>query len=106
MPLLALLIKNTFGALFIWLGLYFTKRAANTIVFISATAAAAAAMYGTIYALISGISAATPTELSTALSWIWPDNGNACIAAVFGAHVASAAFKWYKSVVMATATTT
>jgi len=88
MGALASLIFGGLGSILSWLTASTARKAATIAAAVAAFVYFAAQLKTALDGLIAGIAVAIPSEITTAASWIVPDNAGACLAAIVSGHLA------------------
>ena len=94
MPLLAGYLGTLLFGIASWLGAFLTKRIAIVVAVIVFVTGITVAFIAAMQAAITALSYAIPSEIMTGVSWIWPDNANACIAAMISTKIAIWVYEW------------
>ena len=93
-PWLAGVIGAFFVAMFTWLVQFVTKKIALVLAVVSVIALVTTTFFAAIHSVIAALSFVSPPFLSTAVSWVVPDNFTACVSAILTAHLLKWAYAW------------
>lgn len=98
-PWLAGVLGGLVAGLITFFVQFMTKKLALTAAFVTASLALFAVFFSACWALMQGITIASPPEFSLALSFLVPSNAPACLGAYLTANVARWVYDWNTRVI-------
>lgn len=99
---LAAFFGSVFSGLFAFLAAYVGRKAAMVLALTGGMVFIFATFYTALKLLVAALSYAIPSQLTLSVFWaLWPPNADACLAAYWSAHVASAIARWHWGVLVA-----
>lgn len=98
-PWLAGVIAGLFTAIVSFFLKYFSKRLSVVLVGIAFIATLTTTFLAAISSLLSGLAYAMPSEVSTIINWVVPNNLSLCVSAIVTAHVLRWVYEWNVKIV-------
>jgi hypothetical protein len=98
-PWLAAVLGGIFSSVFAYFANFLTKRLAITAAVVAVIVGVTTAFFAAIAAIVSGISAVAPEQVSAAVGLVVPSNATFCISAYMSALLLRWAYQWQVKII-------